>query len=409
MSTRKPLPKDPLIRSLVAAQLASRRMSRRSLMTGIGAAGMLGALAACGTSGTGTSSEGLSPAEDLSEQEKQLFWANWTLYLDYDDSTRTYPSLERFQEQTGIEVTYAEDINGNETYYGTIQSQLNAGQDFGQDIVTFTDWMAARLISQGVVQELDHANIPNLQNLLPNLLDVEFDPGRQRSVTWQSGMAGIAWNKEELPDGLHSVSDLWNTPELRGRVTVLDEMRDTMGLLMLDEGVDITSFTAEDFENAIDVLAENITSGQIRQVRGNDYKEDLVSGDALAAICWSGDITQLNFEEGDRWEFVIPEAGGTLWSDNLLVPMGATHKTNAETLMNYYLDPEVAAEVAAYVNFVCPVVGAKEAMEQVDPELVDDPLIFPSDEDLQHVSVFRALEADEESEFIDLFQRTIGN
>lgn len=405
----KPLPQDPMIRSLVRSQLVSRRMSRRGLLAAGGAAGLLAALAGCGTGGTpdagenGSSNGGGGNGDDSGE----LFWANWSLYLDYDAETGSYPTLERFQEETGISVTYSEDIDGNESHYGTIQNQLAQGQNFGQDILTYTDFMVARLINAGQTQELDHSNIPNLGNLLPNLQDVEFDPGRNHSVTWQSGMTGVAWHRENVPQGVGSITDLLTDPDLHGRVLVLGEMRDTMGLIMLDQGADVTSFSQSDFENALETLEEALASGQIRQVESS-YMEQLVSGDALACMAWSGDITQLNYEEGDQWEFGIPEGGGNLWSDNLLVPAGAENKTNAERLMNFYLEPDVAAEVAAYVNFVSPVQGAQEAMESIDPELAADPLIFPSDEDLENVHVIRTIDGDEESELIDLFQSVIG-
>jgi len=395
-----------MLRSIVNAQL-----SRRKLLMGAGGLSLAGMLAACGTGGGtgGGSSSKPSPAADVSDTDKIVNWANWTLYLDYDDSTQSYPSLEAFSAATGIKANYSEDVDGNDTYFGKVQGQLSAGQDIGQDIVTLTDWMAARLIRLGYTQELDLANIPNSKNLLESLKNVDFDPGRKHSLTWQTGFAGIAWNKEAFPQGLKSVSDLWQ-PELKGRVEVLDEMRDTMGLLMLENGVDITGDWGEDeFENALDVLSKQISDGQIRQVKGNSYKEDLISGDALAVIGWSGDITQLNFEEGDKWEFAIPEAGGTLWSDNLLVPIGATHKTNAEKLMDYYYDPVNAATVAAYVNYVCPVEGAREAMEAIDPELVENPLIFPSDDFLANAHVVRTLSADEETDYSDRFQTAIGN
>jgi spermidine/putrescine transport system substrate-binding protein len=195
---------------------------------------------------------------------------------------------------------------------------------------------------------------------------------------------------------------------------VLSEMRDTIGLIMLGQGVDISGdFTADQFGNAIDVLDKQLSSGQIRQVKGNSYKEDLISGDALAVIGWSGDITQLNAENGDKWEFAIPDAGGTLWSDNMLVPIGSPHKANAEALMNYYYEPEVAAEVAAYVNYICPVKGAQEAMAASKDKdlqaLAKNTSIFPTAADLEKVKVFRTLKGTEETQFSSEFQRVLGN
>jgi spermidine/putrescine transport system substrate-binding protein len=405
--SQRRLPQDPQVRALVQA-MGQRSYSRRSVLSTAGALGLTGLLAACGTGGSSSGTKSAEAVKDISSSDPTVNWANWTLYLDYDEKKKTYPTLDAFTKQSGIKVNYVEDIDGNDSYYGKVQGQLKAGQDIGQDIITLTDWMAGRLIRQGYTQELNLANIPNSANLLPSLQEVDFDPGRKHSLTWQSGYAGIAWNKKAFPKGMKSVEDLWD-PSLKGRITVLDEMRDTIGLLMMQNGVDIAGGWGEnEFGAATDLLRKNIDNGQIRQVKGNSYKQDFISGDAIAGIVWSGDIVQMNFENDDQWEFIIPEAGGTLWSDNMMVPVGSPRKTNAEKLMDFYYDPAVAAEVAAYVNFICPVEGAKEEMEKVDPELVGNPLIFPTGEDLAKAHVFRSLEADEETTLNSEFQSAIG-
>ena len=405
--SQRRLPQDPQVRALVQA-MGQRSYSRRSVLSTAGALGLTGLLAACGTGGSSSGTKSAEAVKDISSSDPTVNWANWTLYLDYDEKKKTYPTLDAFTKQSGIKVNYVEDIDGNDSYYGKVQGQLKAGQDIGQDIITLTDWMAGRLIRQGYTQELNLANIPNSANLLPSLQEVDFDPGRKHSLTWQSGYAGIAWNKKAFPKGMKSVEDLWD-PSLKGRITVLDEMRDTIGLLMMQNGVDIAGDWGEnEFGAATDLLRKNIDNGQIRQVKGNSYKQDFISGDAIAGIVWSGDIVQMNFENDDQWEFIIPEAGGTLWSDNMMVPVGSPRKTNAEKLMDFYYDPAVAAEVAAYVNFICPVEGAKEEMEKIDPELVGNPLIFPTDEDLAKAHVFRSLEADEETTLNSEFQSAIG-
>ncbi len=410
MSAREPrkLPEDPQIRELVRLARAGM-VSRRNVLAGAaGIAGVGALLAACGTGGTSGSTSTLTPGTDVSDTEKLVRWANWTLYLDYDDESRTRPTLDAFTEDSGIRVEYIEDIDDNDSFYGKVQSQLAQGQDIGFDIVTLTDWMTARLIRQGYTQELDHANIPNLANLVDGLRDVDFDPGRKQSVTWQSGYGLIAWNKELVPGGLNSVSDLWN-PELKGRVEVLSEMRDTIGLIMLDQGVDISGDWGDDeFFNALAVVEEQIANGQIRQVRGNAYTEDLVSGDAIAVMGWSGDIVALNFDSDDKFDYKIVDSGVTLWSDNLMVPIGARHKTNAEKLIDHYYDPAVAAEVAAWVNFITPVEGAREEMESIDPELMDNELIFPDSETLAKAHVFRSVTAEEEEKYNGEFLSVIG-
>jgi spermidine/putrescine transport system substrate-binding protein len=410
--TQRKRPLSPEAAAIVRAQL-----SRRSVLAG--ALG-LGALTACGTSGTpessgakpsgSASSDGKpKPAADRSATEKKVDFANWTLYLDYDEETKKYPTLEAFQKQTGIAATYAEDIEDNDSYYGKISGQLKNGQDIGKDIIVLTDWMAARVIRQGYVQKLDAASIPNKKNIAKAYASPDYDPGRDYSLTWQGGFAGIAWNKEKVPGGLKSVQDLWK-PELKGRVEVLTEMRDTVGLIMGSQGVDIAGdFTDDQFMAAVDELQKHVSSGQIRSVKGNSYKEDLISGDALAVIGWSGDITQINFENDDKWAFALPESGGTLWADNMLVPIGSPHKKNAETLMSYYYDPKVAAEVAAYVNYICPVEGAQAEMQKLDPDLAKNKFIFPDAEFLAQAKQFRTLTPQEETKYASAFQTVLGN
>ena len=394
-------------RQRLARGIARASITRRGVFAGSGGPALAGLQAACGTAG-GKSAAGPSAAADLSSEQKIVNGTNWTLYLDYDGQTKKYPTLRRFVKESGISADYSEDIDPNDTYYGKVQAQLAAGKDIGQDITTPSDWMSERLIRLGHVQELDRANTRNIKNLLPELRDVRFDPGRTRSLTWQSGFTGIAWNKEAFPKGLKNVSNLWD-PALKRRVTVLGEMRDTMPMMLLDDGIDIRGHWGEDeYGDSLDVLERNIKNGQIRQMKGNSYQQDFISGDAIAGMVYSGDITQLNFEESDKWEFEMPEAKGLNWSDNFMVPIGATHKMNAEKLMDFYSQPDVAAEVAAYANYVCPVVGSRKAMEKIDPELVDNPLIFPSEEFLALSSTERVMSVEEETQFQNVFQQVIG-
>jgi spermidine/putrescine transport system substrate-binding protein len=392
---------SPEARAVIRAQ-----MSRRTVLMGAGGLSAAALLAACGTGGS-QSSDQPTAAQDRSDQDKKVRWANWTLYLDTDDDGN-YPSLQKFEESSGIDVTYSEAIEDNDIFYGIHQEDLKRGKDIKYDIVTPTDWMAGRFIRQGWTQKLNKSNIPNWENILPNLRDVGFDAGREHSLTWQSGFAVVAWNKERVPKGIKSVSDLWK-PELKGRVEVLSEMRDTLGLIMLEQGVSpADDFTSDQYYNALDVLQKQVDSGQIRQVKGNSYKEDLISGDALAVIGWSGDIFQINAEEGDRWGVAIPEAGATLWSDNMLIPIGSPYKTNAEKLMDWYYDPAIAAEVAAWVNYISPVQGAQEEMAKIDPDLAESEWIFPNEQMLAKSHVFRPLSADEETEYSSAFLSAIG-
>ena len=397
----RPLPRDPMIQQLIA-QAKRAQVSRRAMLSGAGFGAAALTLAACASG----DNEPPAPADDNSSSDKTLNWANWAAYID-EDENGNYPTLMAFEEQTGIKVAYDIAVDDNNSYYGKVQGQLQLGQDIGADLVCLTDWMVNRLINFGYVQEFDQANLPNAKNLAPALQNPDFDPGRMKSLPWQGGFAGICWNKEQVPGGLESVADLWN-PELKGRVGVLSEMRDTIGLIMLENGIDISGdWSADDFNNAIDTFTEQVNNGQIRNIKGNSYLEDLKNEDTLAAICWSGDITVINAEAGDKWEFALPSAGATLWNDNFVIPIGSPRKTNAEALMNYYYQPEVAAEVAAWVNYITPVVGAKEAAIEIDPELAENQLIFPNEETLSNAYIFRGLDAAEESEYSAAFQAVL--
>lgn len=390
-------------------------LSRRALL-GTGAALATG-LAFSGCAPPEPPSGGPAPLKlptDVSDQEKLLKWANWTAYLDVNEKTKKYPTLEAFTKQTGIEVTYSEDIEDNDSYFAKVGPQLRAGQSIDRDLFTLTDWMAARVIREQLCQPLELAQMPNVvSNLLQPLKDVPFDPGRNYSVTWQSGFAGIGYNLDKVGRELKSLDDLW-AEDLKGRVVVLSEYRDTAALVMQQQGVDISSdWGKAEFEKAIEFIEQKIEDGYIRKVKGNSYLEDLTSGNALAGITWSGDIFILAYDTGDpSWTFAIPESGGTLWSDNLMVPISSTHRRNAQTLIDYYYDPAVAAEVAAYVNYVCPVDGAQAEMEKIDPELAQSPWIFPTAEFIADnlIQSFRALDADEDIAYADLWSsRVMGN
>jgi spermidine/putrescine transport system substrate-binding protein len=382
---------DSMLNELKA--LAKSRVSRRSVLAGAGAVGAGTLLAACGGGGG---------------SDADVRWGNWTLYLDYDSDAKVYPTLEDFISETGINVKYLEDYNDNDEFYGKVQGQLKLNEDIGYDLICPTDWMAARYIRLGYAQKLDKANIPNSKNIIDSLASVPYDTGRDYSLTWQGIMGGFTWNKEKIPNGVRTLDDLF-APANKGKIEVLSELRDTVGVIMMAQGVDISKFTADQYYNAIDFLEKKISDGFIRQVKGNDYKEDLISGDCVAVIGWSGDAFQLAAENDGKFDFAIPESGGTISADNFIIPSTAQNKDKVEQLINYYYDPVVAAKVAAYVNYITPVKGAQEAMADVDPSLVDNELIFPSAATQSKLQVFRALTPAEETEFTDAFQKAAGN
>ena len=387
-------------RSLSAeAQLILKSgISRRAVLAGAGGLGAVGLLAACGGGG------------DDAAAENSVRWGNWPLYLDFDEDSKTYPTLEKFKTQTGIDAQYFEDYNDNDEFFGKVQAQLKLGEDIGYDLVTPTDWMAARWIRLGYTQKYDLANIPNHLNILDSLKSPSYDPMRESTLTWQGIMAGFGWNTEKNPKGVRTIEDLFS-PQNKGKIVVLSEMRDTIGVILLSQGVDITKVTEDQYMNAVDFMAKKIADGWIRGVKGNEYAEDLTSGDATAVIGWSGDMFILASENEGKFDFAIPESGGTISGDNLVIPSTASPggKANAEKLINYYYDPVVAAEVAAYVNYVCPVKGAQAEMEKIAPELATSEYIFPTEKTSSRLNVFRSLTPDEETKWAEAFQQAQGN
>ncbi|HEX5017623.1 MAG TPA: spermidine/putrescine ABC transporter substrate-binding protein [Actinomycetes bacterium] len=377
-------------------------LSRRGFLRGVGATGAAAAgaslLAACGSDDEGGDTGGSG------SDEKILNFANWPLYIDQIKRDPQAPgtTMADFMEETGIEVVYTEPINDNEQYFQKIRPVLAANKDVGVDSFVLTDWMASNLINLGWLEELDKSNIPNFDNLTETLKSPTFDPERTYSLPWQSGVTGIAYD-ESLTDPITTINDLLTNPDLNGSITALTEMRDTMGLILLDQGADPADFDADQWASALAALEAAKDSGQIRQFTGNNYAQLLAKGDIKACIAWSGDVIQLQFDNPNI-KFVIPDAGGMLWSDNMLIPNQAQHKENAEIWMNYYYDPKVAARLAAWVNYICPVDGAQQEMEKIDPSLAKNPLIFPSAEDYERLSIFRALTDDEQTQFSSEFQ-----
>ncbi len=388
--------KQPL--SQEARSILQSKVSRRAVLAGAGAVAGASALAACGSGGGSGSAK------------NSVRWGNWPLYLDVDDSGKNYPTLQAFTKETGIDVKYFEDYNDNDEFFGKVQAQLKLGKDIGYDLVCPTDWMASRWIRLGYTQKFDAANIPNASNILDTLASPSFDPKRESSLTWQGIMGGFGWNTAKNPKGVRTLDDLFS-PGNKGKIVVLSEMRDTVGIILRSQGVSLATVTEDQFMNAVDFLAKKIADGWIRGVKGNEYAEDLTSGDATAVIGWSGDMFILKSENAGKFDFAIPESGGTISGDNMMIPSTVTAeaKANTEKLINYYYEPAVAAEVAAYVNYVCPVKGAQAEMEKIDPKLAASEFIFPSAKTMANLSVFRSLTPTEETTWTEAFQTAAGN
>ncbi|MFF1395972.1 spermidine/putrescine ABC transporter substrate-binding protein [Streptomyces sp. NPDC058287] len=390
-------------------------LSRRSLIRALGGgatAAAVGALA----SGCGVPAAYVAPgdraATDRSGSDKRLVFANWPLYIDVDDDDPSKrPTLDTFRKQTGIDVKYIEEINDNDEFFGKISPSLMNHQKTGRDLIVISDWMCAKFVTLGWVQEMDRARQPHVAKYLdPLLRSPHFDPGRKYTVPWQSGITGIAYNKRRVGREIKRVSDLW-AADLKGKVTLLSGLDESFALLMQGNGVDITRWTPDDFHRVCDQVEKLVKSHHIRRFTGNDYIKDLSSGDVLACQAYSGDVIQLQADDPDI-EFVVPEEGGELWAESLMIPNLADHKRNAETLIDYYYRPEVAAKLATWVNYVSPVPAAREILadskDKDTAALAEDPLIFPDDTMRRRLAIARDITSKERPELAKRWNAIAG-
>jgi spermidine/putrescine transport system substrate-binding protein len=394
---------DANFERLIREEISRRRLLRR------GAAGALSVsalayLAACGSE-TGGGDDGESKkAEPIKKGEigDSLYFANWPLYIEEDRGT-----LKEFQKEYGTKVRYVEEVNDNTEFFGKVRQQYERGDSGGRDIHVVTDWMAARMIRLGYVQKFDKSEMPNVQkNMLDDLRSPSFDPQRDFSAPWQSGFAGIVYRKDKVKRTPKSVDDLFD-PDYKGRVTMLTEMRDSVGVVAASMGFDPEKASLDEFMQAVDKIGEAAQSGQIRGFTGNEYTKDLAKADSWVIIGWSGDAVQLE-ADNPNIKFVAPETGVHLWTDNMQIPVGAPEAFTAQKMIDFVYRPEVQADIAEYVNYICPVKGVEEILAKRDPALAENQLIFPSEETLSNAFIFRNLEPEEERELDDAFQQVIG-
>src|SRR5438034_8010680 len=368
-------------------QLTRRQLLERAALGGA-AITVPGLLAACGGTTTKAGGGGTTVAHKLA---KTLHFSSWPYYID--TKGQTFPSLVQFQKKTGVHVSYVQDINDNAGFFGKIQGPLSRGQSVHRDIIVLTDndRYLALMIKKGWVEKLDKSAIPNIKNLLAVQQHPSFDPNRDYSLPWQSGMTGIAYN-DKLTDPVLSVDELLESPKLKGKITCLNSMGDALTLVMLSNGDDPTNVTDKAFNAAFNRIKKAVDSKQIRQFTGNDYAPPLARGDLTAAMSWSGDIAQLG-NKHIHWN--VPKDGGALWTDNMLIPNGGNIYT-ASVYMNYVYDPKVQGLMEAGdpkrnitgIYYIPPVAGAGEWARKYDPTVANNPLIFPNKKMLDSVHIF---------------------
>jgi spermidine/putrescine transport system substrate-binding protein len=391
MSNGKEKESEALRDLLEHSRLSRRQFLGRSTLAAGGLAFGGSLLAACGERGGAPGGGGGGGST--------LRISNWPLYIDQ----RTVPD---FEKATGTKVEYTEDINDNGEYFAKIAEPLQRNQSIDRDIIILTDWMAGRLITLGYVAPLDDSKFPNKANLVDELRDVSFDPGRKFSVPWVSGMAGLGYNRKKLGRDLTSIEEFFD-PKLKGQVTMLTEMRDTAGLILLSQGKDPAKVSQADFEAACARIKKVREQGHVRAFTGNDYAEDLAAGNISVAMAWSGDIQGLQADNPDlRW--IAPKEGAMLYSDNMMIPKTSDRQDLAMAWINYVYDPAHSAQIIAGAPYLSAVKGAGDALAKIDSTLAQSPLVNPPADLRARLHVFRALSDTEDAEYNRIFQDAIG-
>ena len=391
-------------------------ISRRSFMGRAGKGGLAvgalftlpGLLAAC------------APAPGGSAGDGKLAWLNWPAYIDISEDETSYPSIEAFTEQTGIEVEYDEGLLDNAEFLAQYAPDLRAGNNTGWDVMSPGGWVVERMARLGWLEELDHSKLPNwTANAADYAKGLWFDPDNKYSVWWQGGITGIAYDPELTGREITTFDDLLD-PAFSGRAGGFSDMRDMFGLTLLSLGVEPANATVDDVQQAQDKLLA-VPEGHFRGFYGNEYYDALAAGDLAIGVAWSGDISQMNLYDNDKVVFVVPESGGMRWNDNLVIPKGGANLENAHKLLNYWYDPAAATTLSEYVGYFTPVKGVDEqiaadaetARADGDAETADlyealAPTVVPNEDQTANTYFDKELTEEEETQWNDLFEPVLG-
>ncbi len=385
----------------------SARTSRRRFLGGGAAAAAAFALgpsvlAACGSddkSGSSASPAATTPPDDGKPASGNLRISNWPLYM-------ADGFVAAFQTASGLTVDYKEDFNDNEEWFAKNKEPLSRRQDIGSDLAVPTNFMAARLGQLGWLNEIRESRVPNKKNLRPDLLDASDDPGRKVTAPYMSGMVGLAYNRAVTGRDIIKIEDLWD-PAFKGKISLFSDVRDGLGMIMLSQGSSVEDPSTESVQKAVDLVKEQKDKGQIRRFTGNDYSQDLASGDVVIAQAYSGDVVQLNADNPDL-KFVVPEAGGTTFVDTMVIPYTTQNQNAAEAWIDYVYDRANYAKLVAYTQFVPVLSDMTDELNKIDPAAASNPLINPAQATLDNLKSWATLTDEQGQEFNKVYAAVTG-
>ena len=381
-----------------------RRRFLRQAGVGMASLSAMSLLAACGDDELGGGKKEEAKQISGGKVGGTLAFSNWPLYIDIDDKTKQRPTLNAFKKEYGAKVKYTEEINDNNEFFGKVRQQYAQGDSGGRDLHVVTDWLCARMERLGYVQKFDKSQMPNaVKNIEPAVASPDFDPKREISMPWQSGQVGVIYRSDKTGGDMTSVNDLFD-PKFKGKVTFLSELRDTVGSVLLADGKNPEDADLNTAMTAVEKIEKAAKDGQIRAFTGNEFTRQLLKGDSFAALGWSGDSVQLRVDN-PKIKFAAPEEGYMVFTDSMQIPVGAPNAVTAQKMIDFVYQPEIQAQITAYVNYVPPVKGVKEILEKADPEIAENTLIFP---DLSKAHNFATLSPEDERELESAFQQAIG-
>ena len=386
------------------SRFATNPTSRRRFIGGgaaAAAAAILGPsfLAACGSDKGGETPSASAPPDDGAKASGKLRVSNWPLYM-------ADGFVAAFQTATGITVDYKEDFNDNEQWFAKVKEPLSRKQDIGADLAVPTQFMAARILELGWLNEIREARWTNKKNLREDLLNTKVDPGRKSTAPYMTGMVGLAYNKAATGRDIKTIDDMWD-PAFKGRVSLLSDTQDGLGMLMLSQGNSVEDPTTEAVQKAVDLVKEQKDKGQIRRFTGNDYADDLAAGNIAVAQAYSGDVIQLQADNPDL-QFIIPESGGDWFIDTMVIPSTTQNQAAAEEWINYIYDRANYAKLVAFVQYVPVLTDMTEELDKIDPALAKNPLIVPPEADAARLKSWAPLTDEQTQEFNTLYASVTG-
>jgi spermidine/putrescine transport system substrate-binding protein len=381
--------------------MTQRRLGRRDVLRLSGVSAMAMALAACGVKGQGKPAASAAPdavAKYWAGKTKtgKVNFANWPLYMD-----PKHPELKKFTAETGIAVNYQEVIQEMAPWFAKVQPQLKANQSIGYDLMVITNGIQFRQFRDSAfLAPLDHAKLPNYTaNAGAKYKQEAFDPGNVYSIPWTSGITGIAYDPDKVKRPITKLADLWD-PAFKGKVGMFSDPQELGSFGLMAIGVNPEKSTPDDWDKAATKLKEQKSLGVLRNYYDQSYVDALGKGEVWITQAWSGDIFQKNVSDGTNLKFVIPEEGGTLWTDNMTIPSTAANPLDAITLMDFFYKVDIQASLTEYINYVSPIPAAQQQIKQdaaklkgedkaALEEVADSPLVFPADSDYAKLHYYR--------------------